>query len=319
MLESGSIIIKICIEKGKGIVMKTFTQSIKEEIVKPGEEKTIFTAEGMGVVTHMWFGGCYSHFSEACINIYYNHEQTPSFSAKMFLLHGVWFEEEDSFSTTLVGKTGHPGGMYNNYQIPYQNGIKITVTISPEETEDNLFWSIVRATEGMELFLHHKKAVNPRLVLHKLEAYTAAPLEEFEIYKASRPGCLFLTSMSAKSRNLEYQEACFRGYFDGQEQLLSSGMEDYFLGTYYFQKGKYQNDVAGVTHFKTEDYEIGGITEEPTEFSGYRFHTDDPIFFSENFRMTLKCGERLREYTFHNPQPTTYNIYVLAYEFDELQ
>lgn len=299
--------------------MKTFTQSIKEERIHPGEEKTIFTAEGMGVITHMWFGGCYEYFSEALISVYYGQEQTPAFSAKMFLMHGVWFEDPDTFTTTLTGKTGHPGGMYNNYRIPYQNGIKITVTMSRKETQENLFWSIVRATEGMEFFLYQKKAVNPRLVLHKVEDYTAMPLEEFEIYKAHRPGCLFLTTMSAVSDNLEYEEACFRGYCGGEMQLLSSGMEDYFLGTYYFQKGKYQNDIAGVTHFKAEEYTIGGRTKTPTEFSGYRFHTDDPVFFPEDFRMTLRCGERLRGYTFHNPQPTRYNVYVFAYEFDALQ
>lgn len=299
--------------------MKTFTQSIKEEVVQPGEEKTVFSAEGAGTVTHMWFGGSYEYFSEALIKIYYDHEETPSFSAKMFLMHGVWFDDQDPFTTTWVGKTGHPGGMYNNYRIPYQNGIRITVTMSPKASKEDLFWSIVRATEDMELFLYQKKAINPRLVLHKVEDFTASPLEEFEIYKASRPGCLFLTSMSAVSNNLEYQEACFRGYSQGEMQLLSSGMEDYFLGTYYFQKGKYQNDVAGVTHFKTQEYEIGTLTEEPTEFSGYRFHVDDPIFFSSDFKMTLRCGERLRDYTFHNPQPTTYNVYVFAYEFDDLK
>ena len=152
--------------------MKTFTQSIKEEIVKPGEEKTIFTAEGMGVVTHMWFGGCYSHFSEACINIYYNHEQTPSFSAKMFLLHGVWFEEEDSFSTTLVGKTGHPGGMYNNcngvqreHNKKLNNGLPILHKVPPKRDYGRYFCILAEKggtthgglTEKLSPFFHAKK------------------------------------------------------------------------------------------------------------------------------------------------------------------
>lgn len=138
--------------------MKTFTQSIKEEVVQPGEEKTVFSAEGAGTVTHMWFGGSYEYFSEALIKIYYDHEETPSFSAKMFLMHGVWFDDQDPFTTTWVGKTGHPGGMYNNYRIPYQNGIRITVTMSPKASKEDLFWSIVRATKDMELFLYQKKS-----------------------------------------------------------------------------------------------------------------------------------------------------------------
>ena len=47
--------------------MKTFTQSIKEEVVQPGEEKTVFSAEGAGTVTHMWFGGSYEYFSDTIL------------------------------------------------------------------------------------------------------------------------------------------------------------------------------------------------------------------------------------------------------------
>ena len=299
--------------------MRTFTKSINEETVLPGEENEIFRADGSGLITHMWFGGSYETIPDARLNIYYGAEETPSVSAKLYLMHGIGFGDKGSFQTSLVGKTGEISGIYNRYPIPYQNGVRVTLTISPEEKGAALFWSIVRATEGMELMLGGTRAVNPRFVLCRTENFLAKPLEEFTIYQsAGRQGCLFLTAMSAKSRNLEYQEACFRGYFDGEMQLLSSGMEDYFLGTYYFQNGKYQTDLAGVTHFVHEEYPLHGLTGKPTEFSGYRFHNTDPVFFPKDFRMTLRCGERLRDYTFHNPQETEYNVYVFAYEFDAL-
>jgi hypothetical protein len=43
---------------------------------------------------------------------------------------------------------------------------------------------------------------------------------------------------------------------------LSSGTEDYFLGTYYFNRGGYHNALAGCTHLKS--------TARGWEFSGYR-------------------------------------------------
>jgi hypothetical protein len=93
--------------------------------------------------------------------------------------------------------------------------------------------------------------------------------------------------------------------------LLSSGLEDYFLGTYFFNRGMYHNDVAGLTHLSKEDH----------SFSAYRFHEQDPIFFEKGLRLTLKCGEQIgnqrhneRTQTWKAP-PTTYTTYVWIYEW----
>ena len=90
--------------------------------------------------------------------------------------------------------------------------------------------------------------------------------------------------------------------------MLSSGLEDYFLGTYYFDTGKYYADIAGLTHFDKSKAEV----------SAYRFHDEDPIFFSDGFRMTCRCGEtehgRLGETTAYcGPVKTTYTTYVWVY------
>ncbi|MEO0018048.1 MAG: hypothetical protein RLZZ522_1331 [Verrucomicrobiota bacterium] len=48
---------------------------------------------------------------------------------------------------------------------------------------------------------------------------------------------------------LDYLEGCIRAYV-GQATsplLLSSGMEDYFLGTDYFDTGYYHGDTAGLS------------------------------------------------------------------------
>ena len=38
-----------------------------------------------------------------------------------------------------------------------------------------------------------------------------------------------------------------RAYIDGAKDplMFSSGLEDYFLGTYYFDRGRYYTEVAG--------------------------------------------------------------------------
>jgi len=50
--------------------------------------------------------------------------------------------------------------------------------------------------------------------------------------------------------DLSVMEGCMRAYIgDSTRPLLhSSGLEDYFLGTYYFNKGRYYTPVAGLKH-----------------------------------------------------------------------
>ena len=91
--------------------------------------------------------------------------------------------------------------------------------------------------------------------------------------------------------------------------LLSSGLEDYFLGTYYFNRGRYANNLAGLTHFD----------EKARTFSAYRFHEDDPIFFRTGLRLTCRCGETedgsLQGKLKGDPPETEFSTYAWVYRW----
>lgn len=85
-------------------------------------------------------------------------------------------------------------------------------------------------------------------------------------------------------------------------------MEDYFLGTYYFDTGRFYGDMAGLTH-------IGNNC-----FSAYRFHDEDPIFFQDGLRLTNRCGETEHGDTkgkkgYLKPPPTTFTTYTWVYQW----
>ena len=77
-----------------------------------------------------------------------------------------------------------------------------------------------------------------RLRLYKLEDYIAKTLEEFALCNTSAGGMLYQVTIAAKSARLTFLESCARAYPDGAEKpiLLSSGLENYFLGTYFFNR-----------------------------------------------------------------------------------
>jgi hypothetical protein len=74
--------------------------------------------------------------------------------------------------------------------------------------------------------------------------------------------------------------------------------------------GKYANyeqclSIAGLTH----------LDEETNEFSAYRFHDEDPVFFQNGFRLTNRVGEEVGGKVVGNPPRTRYTTYVRLYQW----
>mmetsp|Transcript_16830 Transcript_16830/g.43758 ORF Transcript_16830/g.43758 Transcript_16830/m.43758 type:complete len:391 (-) Transcript_16830:202-1374(-) len=100
-------------------------------------------------------------------------------------------------------------------------------------------------------------------------------------------GTVFMVALEVEtSGGPTFLEGCFRATDPGNHStrfLLSSGTEDYFLGTYYFNRGKYQNPVAGLTRLDKSN---------GTSFSAYRLHGDDPLSWGgTGFRETWRNGD----------------------------
>lgn len=136
--------------------------------------------------------------------------------------------------------------------------------------------------------------------------------KEAVLFEHKGKGALYQVAIAAKGTKSTYLEACMRAYLGENKKplMLSSGLEDYFLGTYYFDTGKFHADIAGLTHFDSKN----------KSFSAYRFHDEDPVFFQDGLRLTCRCGEtehgRANETKgYLNPTKTEYTTYTWVYQW----
>lgn len=297
--------------------LKTFGTMGKQVKVLGGRrEAELFAYEGKGCLTHMWFGGSFKGFERTRICVYVDRERQPSIDMELFLGHGIGFADAHApWGIARIGKTGQPSGVYNTYRIPFGSAIRVTAQRAPDAEDDPMFWWIVRGTENLPVHIGGVRLPQTaRMKLYKLQDHRAKPLEEFALCDVKGAGALYQVTMAAKAlrqsgswKDLSYMEACVRAYeADATEPLfLSSGLEDYFLGTYYFNKGRYYTPIAGLTHLDKKD----------NSFSAYRFHEDDPLFFQDGLRLTCRCGETLEGETLHDPPETEYTTYVWLYQW----
>lgn len=293
--------------------VSTFTQVGKEE--QPfvtSAEATLAERNGQGFLDHMWFGGGFTNFLKLRIRIYVDGESKPSIDMELGLGVGVGFADPAApWGTKFGGITGSPSGTFLNYRVPFSKKIRVTAELPPEAPRDTVFWWIIRGVENLPLEISGiELPESARLRLHKVESVRVEPLEQFDLCRVDGGGMIFMVTMAAQSTNLEFMEGQMRAYMAGSEepQFLSSGLEDYFLGTYYFNRGLYHLPQAGLTH----------KDESNSSFSAYRFHDIDPIFFANGIRLACRCGERREEKVFGKtgkPMLTTYTTYVWAYQW----
>jgi D-arabinan exo alpha-(1,3)/(1,5)-arabinofuranosidase (non-reducing end) len=292
------------------VTHKPFGNIGKElRILKTDEETELYKRQGAGCLTHMWFGGSWPDYGKTQLRIYVDDEETASIDMELMMGHGIGFQDPAApWGVARIGVTGNPSGLYNTYRIPFGKSIRVTAQMAQGVKGQPYFWWIIRGSENLPVELGGVRLPeSARLRLYKHIDYKAKRLEEFDLINTSKSGALYQVTLAAQGSNFSYLEACVRAYInDAKKPLwLSSGLEDYFLGTYYFNRGKYYTPVAGLTHLDKENF----------SFSAYRFHEDDPLFFENGLRLTCRCGEKIGDKVFHDPQETVYTSYVWVYEW----
>jgi len=278
------------------------------------KEAVLFEYQGAGCLTHFWFGGNFKGVEDTRIRYYVDNEKVPSIDMDLYMGHGIGFNDNTApWSTKHIGKIGKRNGIYNNYRIPYGKSIRVTAQRSEHADDNPRVWWIIRGVENGRVSLGGVELPKEsRLKLIRLENYDAAPLEEFDLCNVSGKGALYQVAIAARGNKLNYLESCMRAYLGGKQKplMLSSGLEDYFLGTYYFDTGKFHADIAGLTHFD----------RKTNSFSAYRFHDEDPIFFQDGLRLTCRCGETEHGLAdekkgYLNPATTRYTTYTWVYQW----
>ena len=294
--------------------LATFGTAGKEGTLYPDRETELFRHEGAGHLTHMWFGGDWPGYDRTHIRYYVDSESTPSIDMELFLGHGIgWADAAAPWGTARLGKTGQPSGLYNAYQVPFGSRIRITGQLGKGVEKPQTFWWIVRGVENQPVrWGHVALPEQSRLKLQVRENGTLAPLEIFEIAQSGRAGAVCQVTLAVASRNFSFLEAMMRAYLNGAAEplWLSSGTEDYFLGTYYFNRGLYHLPLAGLTHKNQDPHGL-------CTFSAYRFHDEDPIFFQKGLRLAWRNGEEKDGKFFGDapPKPSHVISYAWIYEW----
>jgi D-arabinan exo alpha-(1,3)/(1,5)-arabinofuranosidase (non-reducing end) len=292
--------------------LETFGTAGKAEKLYPNREVVLFDHKGAGCLTHMWFGGDWPGYGRTRIRVYVDGEAKPSIDMELFLGHGIgWDDPAAPWGTARMGKTGQPSGLYNSYRIPFGESVRVTGELGAGVERPQTFWWIVRGVRNLPVYLGNiRLPSNARLRLQVRKNINLKPLQMVDLAQSPGAGALYQVTLAVASKKCDFLEGMMRAYVNGANEplLLSSGTEDYFLGTYYFNRGMYHLPLAGLTH---KEVEPSGACQ----FSAYRFHVEDPLIFQKGWRLVWRNGEEKAGKPYGSPQPSQMTSYVWVYEW----
>ncbi len=180
----------------------------------------------------------------------------------------------------------------NVSRVPFQKSIRVTGKLAPTSSDNKVIWVIVRGTENLPTsFNGFQLPPNARLTLHKIENQPYDRLAWVPVVDIpTGHGLLLFHTLAVTSGDLNFLEGCYHAYpqhdlpFPGV--IVSTGTEDYFDSAFYFNGGQFRFDVSGYTHFKQ-------VSSSSLEWSAYRMHDLDPIFFTNGFRFMWRNGDKV--------------------------
>jgi hypothetical protein len=278
--------------KGAGGKENRHAKGHPAENVKPGETKTLLDVKGAGIIQRIWLTvnerSPYM-LRSLKIEMYWDNSANPAVSVPLGDFFGTGLARRTAFESALF--TDPEGRSFNCYiPMPYKTAAKILL-INESNKEVTLFYDInfqqvkLHTTDVLYFHTFWSRDTNPE------------PGKDFEIMpKISGKGRYLGMNMGVIT-NPAYEKSWWgegevKIYLDGDGELPTlngTGTEDY-IGTAWGQ-GTFNHQYQGCL-----------VADEANrQWSFYRYHVPDPVYFKKDCRVTIQLmggdmTDKVREY-----------------------
>ncbi len=269
--------------------------------VPRGKRVTIGEVNGQGYIAQLWLtfpGWFWQHWNTKAaispsilktliLRIYWDGAEQPAVAVPVGDFFGAGLCEVASFAARYFGTSS--GGFFCKWPMPFRRGFRIELeNLDPEidtEVFSNVLYQLTDLPEPLGYFhAQFNTGSNPG----------PAPIQIAEAQgRGQYAGCFLY--MQGQDRNyLSFLEAPEHVYIDDDwevPRIVGTGLEDYFLGGWYFREGTFIGPYHGVPVKDALNATVGM----------YRVHEADAIHFNQRFKFTYvnPCApERLRPFVF---------------------
>ncbi len=289
--------------------------------VAPSETAIMMDIQGCGTLRHIWMTTrCYDpqYLRKIILEMYWDESDIPSVRSPLGDFFGVGHATVNHFwslpmNITFGDRRGPKGpfsGAMNFYfPMPFKKGAKIQIINEAEQPIENLFFYLdyelqdFDHPENIGYFHACWRRENPCEAVPTKQPYeNPAPWDlggvnltgedNYVILDATGAGHYVGCVLNIDNFNASNQEYTWPGegddmiFIDGEQwppSLHGTGTEDYFGMAWGFPRGEHNTPYHGVS--------LGSdVQEHFGKWSLYRFHIEDPVYFSQSIKVTIEHG-----------------------------
>lgn len=253
--------------------------------VPRGKKVTIGEVEGEGYIAQLWItfpGWFWAHWEAAhpvsqtilktlILRIYWDGESEPGVEAPVGDFFGNGLCEISNFTSKYFGMSS--GGFFCKFPMPFKKGFRIEMENLDEHVDTQIFANV----------LYQLTEIDPTATgyfharFHTARNSGSEPIPILDVKgRGHFVGCTL--AAQAESKNyLSFLEAPEYVYVDADwetPRIVGTGLEDYFLGGWYFREGPFMGELHGVPSKDALNSSV----------AMYRVHEADAICFQRRLR-----------------------------------
>ena len=250
--------------------------------IQPGQTFVMADVNASGAIQHIWMTPTGNNRLNI-FRIYWDGEPEPSIECPVgdFFACGMGQYTQVTSSAVCV----NPGSGFNCYWLmPFRKGCKVTMTNIDDKAMTLYYqidYTLTHVPDDMAYFHAQFRRINP---LPDKQDYTIVDnikgqghyVGTYMIWGSNSPGW--------------WGEGEIKFFMDGDEEfptICGTGTEDYFCGSYGFQKPGTDDYLEFSTPYAGMPQVI--LSEKQPRFGLYRWHVMDPIRFEKDLRVTIQA------------------------------
>ncbi len=267
--------------------LTTFNLATRQKTVyvPRGSRVTVGEVLGCGYVAQLWMtfpGWFWQHWAPdrpisqtilktLILRIYFDGAEEPQVAAPVGDFFGIGLCEVASFTSQYLGMSS--GGFYCSFPMPYRTGFRIEVENLDETIDTDVFLNALY--QAVDELPAGAPTFHAQFRTGQNAGPEPVPIAEIE-GKGFFAGCT-LSGQGDAPNYLSFLEAPEYVYVDddwSSPRIVGTGLEDYFLGGWYFREGTFAGPKHGVP---VKDALRSSVAM-------YRVHDLDAIHFDRRLR-----------------------------------
>jgi hypothetical protein len=298
--------------------------------IKPGEQRTIASLDGPGIITHIWFTISTTeqyHLKKIVLRMYWDRESLPAVETPVGDFFGLGLGEYFSYESGPLS-VGSQKALNCYFPMPFRRSARITVTNEGQQPIGAFYYNIdwqkhKSLPEDVAYFYaEYRQAVPTPGWTADWKANGDKQVNEkpnqdgkgnYVMFEAEGRGhYVGVTHSILQNQGDWWGEGDEMMFIDDRERprIVGTGSEDYYLGAWCYGNCGISPFGSSRPTFAYQRYgnPLNGGDNRGARWMVYRFHTDSPVPFEKYFKMTIEHG---------HANHRSDNFYTVAYWYQQ--